>query len=83
MVGVALITQAGFAGNRRYVALPAVLVGVRAAAAGWVELVRGARGRWGARGAALVTVLALAAWAPFVASDCSSNAAHPLGPGRG
>ena len=75
MVGVALMTEAGFAGNLRYVALPAVLVCVLAGA-GWVELVRGARGRWGARGAALVTVLALAAWAPFVASDWSTLRTH-------
>jgi hypothetical protein len=75
MVGVALMTEGGFAGNLRYVALPAVLLCVLAGA-GWVDLVRGARDRWGPRGAALVTVLALAAWAPFVASDWSTLRTH-------
>jgi hypothetical protein len=63
MIAVAAMTQAGFAGNLRYVALPAALVCVLAGA-GWVEVVRAA-GRW----APLVAVLlALAAW-PFVAAD--------------
>jgi hypothetical protein len=63
MVAVAAMTQAGFAGNLRYVALPAALVCVLAGA-GWVEVVRGSR-RW----APLVAVLlAVAAW-PFVAAD--------------
>ncbi len=75
MVAVALMTEGGFAGNLRYVALPAALVCVLAGA-GWVELVRGARGRWGARGAAIVIVLAVAAWAPFVASDWSTLRTH-------
>jgi hypothetical protein len=57
------MTQAGFAGNLRYVALPAALVCVLAGA-GWVEVVRASR-RW----APLVAVLlAVAAW-PFVAAD--------------
>ena len=47
MVAVAAMTQAGFAGNLRYVALPAALVCVLAGA-GWVGLVRGAAPRWGA-----------------------------------
>ena len=64
MVAVAVMTQAGFAGNLRYVALPAALVCVLAGA-GWVELVRGVRARRGRRAAAaLVLVLALAS-APF------------------
>ena len=41
MVAVAAMTQAGFAGNLRYVALPAALVCVLAGA-GWVWLVQGA-----------------------------------------
>ena len=48
MVAVAAMTQAGFAGNLRYVALPAALVCVLAGA-GWVELVRDAGARCGAR----------------------------------
>ena len=48
MIAVAAMTQAGFAGNLRYVALPAALVCVLAGA-GWVDLVRGARARFGRR----------------------------------
>jgi hypothetical protein len=60
MIAVALMTQAGFAGNLRYVALPAALVCVLAGA-GWVELVRDAAARWGRRaGAAVAAALALA-----------------------
>jgi hypothetical protein len=57
------MTQGGFAGNLRYVALPAALVCVLAGA-GWVEVVRGAR-RW----APLVAAVVVAASAPFVAAD--------------
>jgi hypothetical protein len=68
MVAVAAMTQAGFAGNLRYVALPAALVCVLAGA-GWVELVRDAARRFGrTAGWALAVALALAA-APFVADD--------------
>jgi hypothetical protein len=68
MVAVAAMTQAGFAGNLRYVALPAALVCVLAGA-GWVELVRDAAARFGrGAGAALAAVL-LAAAAPFVIAD--------------
>ena len=68
MVAVAAMTQAGFAGNLRYVALPAALVCVLAGA-GWVELVRTAVARWGRpAGAAVAAVLVLAA-APFVLDD--------------
>ena len=68
MVAVAAMTQAGFAGNLRYVALPAALVCVLAGA-GWVELVRDAAARFGrARGAAVAFVLVAAA-APFVVAD--------------
>jgi hypothetical protein len=63
MIAVAAMTQAGFAGNLRYVALPAALLCVLAGA-GWVEVVRSAR-RW----APLVAVLLAAAAWPFVAAD--------------
>ncbi len=63
MVAVAAMTQGGFAGNLRYVALPAAIVCVLAGA-GWVEVVRGAR-RWGV----VVAVLLAAAAVPFVAAD--------------
>ena len=68
MVAVALMTEAGFAGNLRYVALPAALVCVLAGA-GWVAVVRGAARRWGSAGAAAVTALLVAAAAPFVVAD--------------
>ena len=71
MVAVGLMTEGGFAGNLRYVALPAALVCVLAGA-GWVAVVRGARDRWGARGAAGAIVLVLAASAPFLAADWSA-----------
>jgi hypothetical protein len=63
MVAVAAMTEGGFAGNLRYVALPAALVCVLAGA-GWVEVVRGAR-RWGP----LVAVVLVATAVPFVAAD--------------
>jgi hypothetical protein len=63
MIAVAAMTQAGFAGNLRYVALPAALVCVLTGA-GWVEVVRSAR-RW----APLVAVLLAAAAWPFAAAD--------------
>ncbi len=56
MVAVAAMTQAGFAGNLRYVALPAALVCVLAGA-GWVWLIRATDARFGMIAA---TVLALA-----------------------
>jgi hypothetical protein len=68
MVSVALMTQFGFAGNLRYVALPAALVCVLAGA-GWVGLVRAAHGRFGIVAAGALA-LALAAFAyPFVSVD--------------
>jgi hypothetical protein len=68
MITVGLMTEGGFAGNLRYVALPAALLCVLAGV-GWAELVRAARGRFGGRpAAALAAVLVLAA-APFVISD--------------
>jgi hypothetical protein len=68
MVAVAAMTQAGFAGNLRYVALPAALVCVLAGA-GWVELVRDAAARSGRGAGIALTALLLAAAAPFVAAD--------------
>jgi hypothetical protein len=68
MVAVALMTEAGFAGNLRYVALPAALVCVLAGA-GWVDLVRDAGRRFGRAGAAALATVLLAAAAPFVAAD--------------
>jgi hypothetical protein len=73
MVAVALMTEGGFAGNLRYVALPAALVCVLAGA-GWVDVVRGARARWGARVAGAAAILIAAASAPFVAADVSALA---------
>jgi hypothetical protein len=60
MVAVAAMTEGGFAGNLRYVALPAALVCVLAGA-GWVQVVRGA-GRW----APFVAAVAIAASVPFL-----------------
>jgi hypothetical protein len=68
MVAVAAMTQAGFAGNLRYVALPAALVCVLAGA-GWVDLVRAAAVRRGRGWAAVLAVVLAAAAAPFVAAD--------------
>lgn len=68
MVAVAAMTQVGFAGNLRYVALPAALVCVLAGA-GWVELVRDAARRLGRpRAGALAAALAAAAL-PFALAD--------------
>ena len=64
MVAVALMTEGGFAGNLRYVALPAAFVCVLAGA-GWVAVVRAAGRRWRP-----VLAVALAAAAlPFVVAD--------------
>jgi hypothetical protein len=63
MVAVALMTEGGFAGNLRYVALPAALLCVLAGA-GWVEVVRGA-GRWGP----LVAIALVVGSIPFVRAD--------------
>jgi hypothetical protein len=68
MVAVAAMTQAGFAGNLRYVALPAALVCVLAGA-GWVELLRDASARHGRPAAAALAALLLAAAAPFALGD--------------
>ena len=68
MVVVGLMTEGGFAGNLRYVALPAALVCVLAGV-GWVELVRAASGRFGRAAAAGLVALLVAAAAPFVIAD--------------
>jgi len=68
MVAVAGMTQAGFAGNLRYVALPAALVCVLAGA-GWVWLVTSANARFGTIAAAALTAVVAAVSAPFVIDD--------------
>jgi hypothetical protein len=68
MVAVAAMTQAGFAGNLRYVALPAALVCVLAGA-GWVDLVRDAAARYGHTWGSVLAVGLAAAAAPFVIAD--------------
>ena len=65
MIAVAAMTQAGFAGNLRYVALPAALVCVLAGA-GWVELVRDTARRWGRVAGAVLAAAAVAACTPLV-----------------
>ncbi len=71
MVAVALMTQGGFAGNLRYVALPAALICVLAGA-GWVELVRGARRRWGVLASVAAAAVAIAASVPYLSDDYSA-----------
>lgn len=66
LLAVAAMTQAGFAGNLRYVALPAALVCVLAGA-GWVELLRTTRRRHGGRVAAGAIAAIVVASAPFAA----------------
>ena len=68
MVAVAAMTQGGFAGNLRYVALPAALVCVLAGA-GWVDLVRLTRARLGLVAAVALTAVIAAGWYPFAHTD--------------
>jgi hypothetical protein len=68
MVAVALMTQFGFAGNLRYVALPAALVCVLAGA-GWVGAVRLAHERLGVVAAGALVLVAAAFAYPFVRED--------------
>ena len=68
MIAVALMTEGGFAGNLRYVALPAAMVCILAGA-GWVWLYRLARGRIAGAAVTVLAVLAAAAAAPFVVVD--------------
>jgi hypothetical protein len=65
MIAVAAMTEAGFAGNLRYVALPAALVCVLAGA-GWVELVRDAARRWGRVAGVALAAAAVAVCVPLV-----------------
>jgi uncharacterized membrane protein (UPF0136 family) len=68
MVAVALMTEGGFAGNLRYVALPAALVCIMAGA-GWVWAVRAAAARRGRRAGAALAVVVAALFVPFTISD--------------
>jgi hypothetical protein len=68
MIAVALMTQGGFAGNLRYVALPAAMVCILAGA-GWVWLVRLARERGGAKAGAALAVAVAVLFVPFTVSD--------------
>ena len=68
MISVGLMTQAGFAGNLRYIALPAAFVCILAGA-GWVWLVKGTGRRFGPVAAGALVVLVAAVWAPFAISD--------------
>jgi hypothetical protein len=74
MVSVALMTQFGFAGNLRYVALPAALVCVLAGA-GWVGLVRAAHRRLGIVAAGALVLVVAACALPFVRDDIGELAA--------
>ena len=67
MIAVALMTEGGFAGNLRYVALPAAMVCILAGA-GWVGLYRLARRR-STGAAAGVAAAAVAAAIPFAVVD--------------
>jgi hypothetical protein len=71
MVTVGLMTEGGFAGNLRYVALPAALVCVLAGV-GWVELVGAARDRFGRAPGIALAAAVVAAATPFVLSDLGS-----------
>ena len=74
MVAVALMTEAGFAGTLRYVALPAAMVCILAGV-GWVGLFRMLRRRAPAAAAAGAAVVLLAA-APFVLAQADSLRAN-------
>ena len=68
MVMVAAMTQAGYAGNLRYVALPAALL-CALAGAGWVDLVRRAHARAGRAAAAAAVAVVVAATLPVTIHD--------------
>jgi hypothetical protein len=68
MVVVAAMTQGGFAGNLRYVALPASILCVLAGA-GWVDLVRLVRTRYGLVAGALLTAAIVGFWIPYADTD--------------
>jgi hypothetical protein len=75
MASVALMTQFGFAGNLRYVALPAALVCVLAGA-GWVWLIRAAHAHYGRVAAAALMLLAAGLFFPFVRDDVNELRAN-------
>jgi hypothetical protein len=78
MIVVALMTQAGFAGNLRYVALPAALVCVLAGV-GWADALRAASARFGRTAATVIAAVLVLAAVPFVLADLRSlqdNADH-------
>ena len=75
MIAVALMTEGGFAGNLRYVALPAAMVCILAGA-GWVGLYRLARERRPGRSATVLAVVALAVAAPFAVVDAGQFGAQ-------
>ena len=68
MIVVAAMTQGGFAGNLRYVALPASILCILAGA-GWVDSVRLARARYGLVAGALLTAAIVAFWIPYANTD--------------
>ena len=68
MVAVALMTQGGFAGNLRYVALPAAMVCIMAGA-GWVWAARRVAARYGRRAGAALAVAVALLFVPFTISD--------------
>jgi hypothetical protein len=65
MIGVAAMTEAGFAGNLRYVALPAAFVCVLAGV-GWAGLIGAAGERWDRRRAATVAAVCAVVAVPLV-----------------
>jgi hypothetical protein len=65
MLGVAAMTEGGFAGNLRYVALPAAFVCVLAGV-GWAGLIAAADHRWGRRRAWLAAAGCAAVALPLV-----------------
>jgi hypothetical protein len=71
MVAVAAMTQAGFAGNLRYVALPAAVVCVLAGV-GWVDAAGWVRGLGRLPAAAAAALAAAALWVPWVVDDWRS-----------
>jgi hypothetical protein len=68
MVVVAAMTEAGYAGNLRYVALPAALV-CALAGAGWMDVIRAVGRRWGVRARGAVAAILLAATVPFAVNE--------------
>jgi len=71
MLMVAAMTQAGYAGNLRYVALPAALL-CALAGAGWVDVVRSVSRRWGERAGVAAATLIVAATVPFAVHDAGT-----------